>query len=82
MINLGIGEGNSVLEIINIVQRTTGKKFNIKKSKSNRIGEYSKIVASIDKAKEKLGWQSTKRLEDSIKSSISWYEKHPRGWSF
>lgn len=82
IINLGTGKGNSVLEIINSVQRETGKKFNVKKSYSNRIGEYSKIVASIDKAKEKLGWQPTKRLEDSIKSLITWYEKRPHGWNY
>ncbi|MBI2085883.1 UDP-glucose 4-epimerase GalE [Candidatus Daviesbacteria bacterium] len=82
VINLGTGKGNSVLEIINIVQNATGKKFNIKKSKSSRIGEYGKIVASIDKAKQKLGWQPTKTLEDSIKSSILWYEKHPNGWAY
>ena len=82
VINLGTGEGNSVLEIINLVQRETGKKFNIKKSKSSRIGEYSRIVASIDKAKEKLGWQPIKKLEDSIKSSLFWYKKHPTGWDY
>ncbi len=81
VINLGTGEGNSVLEIINAVQKITGKKFNIEKNHSSRMGEYSKVVASIDKAKEKLNWQPQKTLEDSIKSLITWYEKYPKGWN-
>lgn len=81
IINLGSGEGNSVLEIINMVQRWSGKKFNIGKSKS-RVGEYGKIVASIDKAKAKLGWQPKRNLQDSIKSLIAWYEKRPNGWDW
>lgn len=82
VINLGSGEGNSVLEIINIVQRWSGKKFNIGKSKLKRAGEYGKIVASIQKAKAKLSWQPKRNLQDSIKSSVAWYEKHPNGWDY
>ena len=82
IINLGTGEGNSVLEIINVVQRETGKKIDIKKSNPERMGEYSKIIASIDKAKEKLNWQPQKTLGDSINSLITWYEKHPQGWDY
>lgn len=80
IINLGSGEGNSVLEIINIVQKWSGKKFNIGKSKSKRAGEYGKITASIDKAKNKLSWQPKRNLQNSIKSSVAWYENHPNGW--
>lgn len=80
IINLGTGKGNSVLEIIDTVQKITGKKITIKKS-NERKGEASKTIASINKAKEKLGWQPQKTLEDSIKSLISWYEKYPQGWN-
>lgn len=79
IINLGTGKGNSVLEIINAVQNATGIKFDIKTS-NPRVGEYSKIVASCDKAKKILNWEPHKTLEDSIKSLISWYKKRPRGW--
>lgn len=82
VINLGTGKGNSVLEIINAVQKVTGKKFNLSKSNSERIGEYSKIVASIDKAKKIIGWQPVRTLNDSIKSLIAWYQKRPRGWRY
>lgn len=79
IINLGTGVGNSVLEIINVVQNLTGEKFDTKKIEP-REGEYAKIIASINKAKEILNWQPQKKLEDSIKSLIIWYRKNPRGW--
>lgn len=79
VINLGTGKGNSVLEIINAVQKATGKKFTIKEGLP-RSGEYGKIIASIDKAEKILNWQPTKSLDDSIKSLVSWYKKRPQGW--
>ncbi len=53
IINIGTGKGNSVMEIINTVQKTTGIKFDIKPG-NPRVGEYSKIIASCDKARKKL----------------------------
>ena len=79
-INLGTGTGNSVLEIIKKVEEVTGKKIELKKSTAPRQGEYDKMVASIDKAKEVLGWVPTRTIEDSVKSLVSWYTNNPKGW--
>lgn len=80
IINLGTGEGNSVLEIISAVQNFTGTKFDLKKT-SPRTGEYGKMVASLDKAKKILNWQPKNSIKDSIESLITWYKKHPQGWN-
>lgn len=80
IINLGTGTGNSVLEVVNKVQELTGKKFEIKSSDKPRQGEAPKLIASIDKAKKILGWQPKRTIEDSVKSLIKWYTKHPQGW--
>lgn len=79
VINLGTGTGSSVLEIIDTVQKVTGAKFEVKKGEE-RLGEYAKMIASIDKAKEVLKWEPQRSLEDSIKSLVSWYKNHPNGW--
>lgn len=81
IINLGTEKGNSVLEIINQVQKTTKVKFNIKKG-ITRQGEYAKMIASIDKAKKILGWQPKRTIKDSIESLVKWYKKHPNGWEY
>lgn len=79
IINLGTESGNSVLEIVKKVQEITGNQFEIKRSKP-RSGEYARMVADIKKAKKILGWQPKRSLEDSVKSLVKWYQKHPEGW--
>lgn len=79
IINLGTGTGNSVLEVVKKVQEVTGKKFPLKKT-TPRQGEYAKIFANIKKAKKILGWQPKRTIEDSVRSLVKWYNKHPSGW--
>jgi UDP-glucose 4-epimerase len=81
IINLGTGTGNSVLEIVSKVEEITGKKIDRVFGKT-RAGEYAKIYASIEKAKKVLGWQPKRTIEDSVKSLIVWYKKHPKGWRY
>lgn len=80
IINLGTGEGNSVLEIVDTVQKIEGVKFDIQKSKP-REGENAVLIASIKKAKKLLGWEPKRTIDDSIKSVSTWYRAHPKGWS-
>ncbi len=80
IINLGTGTGNSVLEIVNKVQEVTGKKIELAKTNA-RAGEYAKMIASIDKAEQILGWKPKRSIEDSVKSLVTWYAKHPKGWT-
>lgn len=81
IINLGTSTGYSVLEIVNQVQEITGVKFDIKKAEA-RKGEPTKLVADIKKAKKILGWEPKRSLEDSVRSLVKWYKKHPNGWDF
>lgn len=80
LINLGTGTGNSVLEIVNKVQELTGKKFDIAPAENPRLGEAPKLVASIEKAKTVLGWTPQRKIEDSVKSLLTWFTNHPKGW--
>ena len=77
--NLGTGEGNSVLEIINAVKKVTNAPFEIGKSEQ-REGEYAVMYAEIGKAKKFLGWEPKRSISDSISSLVKWYNVHPSGW--
>mgnify|MGYP001132008614 CR=1 FL=1 len=79
--NLGTGKGNSVLEVVKQVQKTTGVKFKITKGKP-RQGEYAKIYANINKAKRVLKWRPKKTIKESILSLLKWYRIHPQGWQY
>lgn len=79
IINLGTGTGNSVLEIVKQVEAATGAKIEMKTTEP-RKGEAAKMIASIEKAKQVLGWEPKRTIEDSVKALISWYTAHPHGW--
>jgi len=72
-INLGSGEGQSVLEIINAVKEATGVNFPAEKGKQ-RTGESPILLANIDKAERILGWKPEKQPFDCIKDLRVWFE--------
>lgn len=78
-LNLGTGKGNSVREIIDAVERVTGKTFRVGRTKP-RSGEYPKMIASIMEATKTLGWRPTRTIADSVSSLVAWYGKYPEGW--
>lgn len=78
-LNLGTGEGSSVLGVIQAVRKITGKQFSIHKTQP-RQGEYPTMIASIAKAKKVLEWRPKHSLADSVSSLVLWYRKHPKGW--
>jgi len=79
ILNLGTGKGNSVLEIIDEVQKAAGRKFDLQRTEA-RKGEYAKVFADNEKAKRIINWAPDHSLQDSVKSLIKWYTKHPHGW--
>lgn len=79
IINLGTGTGSSVLEIVQKVQKITGVKFDLKKTRP-REGDPARLIASIEKAKKVLGWEPKRSIEDSIRSLSAWYKYNPHGW--
>jgi len=79
-INLGTGTGNSVKEIVKEVEKATGKMIELKKAEQPRQGEYAKMIASIGKAKQVLGWQPHRTIETSVNSLVAWYNNHSHGW--
>ncbi|HUW21896.1 MAG TPA: UDP-glucose 4-epimerase GalE [Candidatus Bathyarchaeia archaeon] len=79
--NLGTGNGNSVLEVVDQVKKLTGKNFLVEKSRP-RKGEYAHVYADIGKARKLLGWQPSRTLRDSVQSLIKWYKSHPHGWQY
>ncbi|RJR27963.1 UDP-glucose 4-epimerase GalE [candidate division WWE3 bacterium] len=78
-LNLGSGNGISVLEIISQVENILGTKIEVNHGVA-RKGEYAKVYASYNRAKEKLGWNPKLSLKDSVNALVAWYRDHPRGY--
>lgn len=74
MFNVGTGQGNSVLELIQAFEKVSGKKLNYEIG-PRRQGDVEKVYANVDKANEKLDWHVQYSLEDSLRDSWNWQKK-------
>ena len=66
--NLGTGTGYSVLDMVKTFEKSTGQKVNYVMGK-RRPGDIAACYADPKKAKEELGWEATKTLEDMCRDS-------------
>jgi len=80
-VNLGIGRGYSVRELIRIAEEVTGKKVPFKEG-PRRAGDPPELVAAADKARRELGWQPKyTELKPIIETAWNWHRKHPNGYA-
>lgn len=79
-INLGNGLGFSVLEVINAVERVSGKKVPVEFG-PRREGDPPALIANASSAKQKLGWDPKHReIDDIVSSAWKWHSTHPNGF--
>ncbi|HEV3028645.1 MAG TPA: NAD-dependent epimerase/dehydratase family protein, partial [Planctomycetota bacterium] len=78
--NLGSGSGKTVLEVIEVARRVTGKRIDVVFEPA-RPGDPKSLVADISRARRSLGWSPTRTLEDMIASSLEWRKAHPQGYA-
>ena len=72
--NLGTENGTSVKEIFEICESVLNKKINVE-IVERREGDAEILYANSQKAKEILGWNPTRTIEDSIKTAYQWEMK-------
>jgi UDP-glucose 4-epimerase len=70
-INLGTGQGYSVLELMKAFEAASGVAIPYE-FVSRRTGDIASCYASVDKAKAKLEWSAKRSLEDMCASSYKW----------
>jgi len=74
-INLGNGNGFSVKQMVNAVEKITGIKLNIILS-DRREGDAVTSICNSDLAKSYLGWKPKySNLEKQVEDSWNWYKK-------
>lgn len=73
-INLGTSKGYSVLELVTLTEKVTGKKLNYRFG-PGRKGDPIALVASYEKAKKILDWQPEKDIREMINSAFKVYNK-------
>lgn len=80
-VNLGNGMGHSVLQVINTVERISGRKVPYRIS-PRRPGDPAVLVASSERAQRELGWRPRfADLDEIVRTAWRWREAHPDGYT-
>lgn len=69
--NVGTGNGQTVLEVIESFERSTGQKLKYELV-ARRQGDIEQIWADTTKVEQVLGWKATRSLDEMTKSAWEW----------
>ena len=78
-VNLGTGKGYSVLDMVKAFEKASGQKINYKLV-DRRAGDIAKCYADPSTAKEILGWEAKKSIDDMCTDSWRWQSNNPNGY--
>jgi UDP-glucose 4-epimerase len=79
--NLGIGRGYSVREVIDSVQRVTGKRVPVEYG-PRRPGDPAELFANAQKIHDELGWQARHaEIDEIVATAWNWFKDHPHGYA-
>ena len=77
--NLGTGTGYSVLDVVKAFEKASGEKVPYKLCE-RRAGDIAKCYANPSYAKEVLGWEAKRTLEEMCIDSWRWQSNNPDGY--
>jgi UDP-glucose-4-epimerase GalE len=80
-INLGTRDGFSVRQIVDSIQRVTGRELPVQLG-PRRAGDPPALIADTTKARHAIGWDPTlSTMDEMIGSAWRWMQKYPDGYS-
>ena len=77
--NLGTGAGYRVLDLVKTFERVNGVVIPYDIA-ARRAGDIAECYADASKAKELLGWEAEKNLEDMCRDTWNWQKNNPEGY--
>jgi UDP-glucose 4-epimerase len=75
--NCGNGEGQSVLQVIQAVERAAGRKLPVQPAR-RRPGDPAVLIADAAAIRKTLGWRGRYDLDDMIKTALDWERRAQR----
>jgi UDP-glucose 4-epimerase len=79
VINLGTGDGVSVLEMIDAMAKASGAEIATRVAE-RRAGDGPASYADATKAAEVLGWRATRTLDEMCTDTWRWQSQNPKGY--
>ena len=80
VVNLGTGNGYSVLDLVRAFETGTGERIKSKFA-PRRAGDVGSCYADVTKAEQLLKWSSKRLLPDIVADSWRWQVNNPNGYS-
>jgi UDP-glucose 4-epimerase len=77
--NIGTGTGYSVLEMIQAMEAASGQKIPYRVVEP-RKGDVAECYADCSLARQELGWEAKRNLQDMCRDLWSWQSKNPNGY--
>ena len=79
-LNLGNGEGFTVREVVDAVERVVGRRPPTHPA-PRRAGDPASLVASSDRARQRLAWRPEfASLESIVSTAWEWHHRNPQGF--
>jgi len=78
-LNLGSGQGASVLEVVQAFQKTSGRKVPYEVG-ARRDGDAAITIADPASALHRLGWRTQRTLYDICRDGWAWQSANPSGY--
>ena len=78
-VNLGTGNGYSVLDMVKAFEKASGKKVPYEIA-PRRPGDIAKCYADPSYAKESLGWEATRGIDEMCEDTWRWQSNNPNGY--
>ncbi|MFC1912755.1 NAD-dependent epimerase/dehydratase family protein [Chloroflexota bacterium] len=75
-INLGSGTENRVIDMANLVNEITDNKAGVKFTQRRDWDVKTRLLSSIDKAEDILGYKPTVKFEDGIRKVYAWFTEN------
>ena len=72
--NLGTGKGTSVLEMVAVFEKTSGRKLPYK-IVGRRPGDLAEVCADPSLAEKELGWKAKYTVEDAMRDTLRFIER-------
>jgi len=75
VVNCGYGHGYSVREVLDSVQRVSGRPL-VVREEPRREGDPPSLVARADRIRQVLGWQPRlDQLDEIVRSGLRWEQQ-------
>jgi len=77
--NLGTGQGYSVLEMVSAFEKASGRKIPYK-IVERRAGDIASCYADPSLAREELGWEAKRGIDEMCTDAWKWQSENPEGY--